>query len=93
MQAPDLSQANWLLLAALRMTSSQLHLRNKRVSETLALPTLAAQHEVLSLSLVLGSAPRRSVSVAHRIAHRRSLGSPRPLLRMRCKPGTRADYI
>ena len=27
-----------------------LHLRDKRVSEALALPTLATQHEVLSLS-------------------------------------------
>ena len=36
-----LRRANWLLLAALRIPAPQLHLRNKRVSETLALPTLA----------------------------------------------------
>jgi hypothetical protein len=30
----------------------QLHVRDTRISETLALPTLAAQHAVLSLSLL-----------------------------------------
>ena len=47
---PDIRRANGPLLAVLRIPSSQLHVRNSRVSEALALPTLATQHAVLSLS-------------------------------------------
>ena len=47
---PDIHRANRSLLAVLRIPTSQLHVRHIRVSETMALPTLASQHAVLSLS-------------------------------------------
>ena len=46
----DIHRANRSLLAVLRIPTSQLHVRHIRVPETMALPTLASQHAVLSLS-------------------------------------------
>ena len=43
-------RANRRLLAVPRIPSCQLHVRDSRISKALALPTLAAQHAVLSLS-------------------------------------------
>jgi hypothetical protein len=47
----NILRANWLLLAVQWISPFQLHVRDKRVSKALALPPLAAKHEVLPLSL------------------------------------------